>query len=117
MYLLQDEIVLFIMNKCSWDWWGRDMDGAGGAGEATTTSEAGSSSSGGQRLMGGGSRFGGGVHPRWAGMRDHDSSDAMRAMCESGASTCAELSELSGADLLSWPWLIWPGLISADHIG
>ena len=23
--LLQDEIVLFIMNKCSWDWWGDEM--------------------------------------------------------------------------------------------
>ena len=25
MYLLQEEIVLFIMNKCSWDWFGRSM--------------------------------------------------------------------------------------------
>ena len=25
VYLLQEEIVLFIMNKCSWDWFGRSM--------------------------------------------------------------------------------------------
>jgi len=25
MYRLQDEIVLFIMNKCSWDWWGEEV--------------------------------------------------------------------------------------------
>ena len=24
LYLLQDELVWFIMNKCSWDWWGAD---------------------------------------------------------------------------------------------
>jgi len=25
MYLLQDEIIFFIMNKCSWNWWGEEM--------------------------------------------------------------------------------------------
>ena len=25
MYSLQDDIVFFIMNKCSWDWWGDGM--------------------------------------------------------------------------------------------
>jgi hypothetical protein len=25
MYSLQDDIVFFIMNKCSWDWWGKGM--------------------------------------------------------------------------------------------
>ena len=33
MYLLQDEIVFFIMNKCSWDWFGTEMDANGDADE------------------------------------------------------------------------------------
>ena len=38
MYLLQDEIVWFIMNKCSWDWWGTETPAALAASAAATAS-------------------------------------------------------------------------------
>ena len=63
MYLLQDEIVFFIMNKCSWDWFGTEMPGDNASGGVTLYSEGGGSSSnhqaGGSSSGGGG---GGGSH-------------------------------------------------------
>ena len=28
LYYVQDEVVLFIMNKCWWNWWGEEMQPA-----------------------------------------------------------------------------------------
>jgi len=55
LYSLQDEIILFIMNKCSWDWWGDASEGrtdaaaqsSGASSRAVGPSRGGYSGSGG----------------------------------------------------------------------
>ena len=53
MYLLQDEIVFFIMNKCSWDWWGTKMPDDDEAEWEEEDPEAGSGSRSGAAVDGG----------------------------------------------------------------
>ena len=53
MYLLQDEIVFFIMNKCSWDWWGTKMPDDDEAECEEEDPEAGSGSRSGAAVDGG----------------------------------------------------------------
>ena len=82
MYLLQDEIVLFIMNKCHWDDFGRDAPG--GVSRADSDEAGGSSSSLLNRGARGGLSMSHGLYRSSFGAQSSpvEPTEAMRTMCE-----------------------------------
>ncbi len=103
MYLLQDEIVMFIMNKCSWNWWGDEMAANPDEASSPDEREAGSLSrtSAGAALRSFGSSF---AH-HFAGSSTHSSLyDSLLGAGHMGQLLEATMAQSTSASALSALW-------------